>query len=90
MVLGRAKTAESVQKSLDRREEHRQRPCTGLQDILKTMHDLAGSMVILLYRSDVPKVKVFFAQSFRAIQQPTHWSRDHQPGVHLDSRFGSY
>jgi ppGpp synthetase/RelA/SpoT-type nucleotidyltranferase len=90
MVLGRVKTAESVQKSLDRREEHRQRPCIGLEDILKTMHDLVGSMVVLQYPSDVPKVNMFIAQSFRAIQQPTHWSRDRQPGLHWDSRFGSY
>ncbi|CAH0051149.1 unnamed protein product [Clonostachys solani] len=90
MVLGRAKTAESVQKSLDRRERDRQRPYIGLEDILKTMHDLAGSMVILQYPSDVQGVNEFIAQSFRAIQQPTYWSRDRQPGLQWDSRFGSY
>ncbi|CAG9990553.1 unnamed protein product [Clonostachys byssicola] len=90
MVIGRAKTAESVQQSLDRREKHRQRPCIGLGDILETIHDLAGSMVILQRRSDVQKVNQFIAQSFHAIQQPTHWSRDRQPGVHWESLFGSY
>ncbi|CAH0017149.1 unnamed protein product [Clonostachys rhizophaga] len=90
MVLGRAKTAESVLKSLDRREEDRQRPYIGLEDILTTMHDLAGSMVILQYPSDVPKVNEFIARSFRAIQEPRHWSRDRQPGLNWDSRFGSY
>ncbi|KAI1213575.1 uncharacterized protein F4807DRAFT_270747 [Annulohypoxylon truncatum] len=90
LVLGRAKTAESVKKSLDRREEHRDNPYTGLNDIFETMHDLAGSLIIMQYAKDVGIVNELISQSFQATKPPTHWSRDRQPGPLWASRFGGY
>lgn len=90
IVIGRAKAAESVKKALDRREKHRGYSYTSLADVFNTMHDLAGITIIMNYPNDVQKVNDFILQSFHAIQPPTYWSRDRQPGLLWDSQFGSY
>ncbi|KAF7538386.1 hypothetical protein G7054_g2963 [Neopestalotiopsis clavispora] len=90
LVLGRVKSAESVQKSLDRREQHRGKPYSGLEDIFGTMHDLAGSLIIVQYARDMAAVNDLISKNFRAIKPPTHWSHERQPGEFWDSRFGNY
>ncbi|KAF3009066.1 hypothetical protein E8E14_007232 [Neopestalotiopsis sp. 37M] len=90
LVLGRVKSAESVQKSLDRREKHRGKSYSGLEDIFMTVHDLAGSLIIVQYARDLETVNGLISHHFRAIKPPTHWSCERQPGELWDSRFGSY
>ncbi|ETS82463.1 hypothetical protein PFICI_04339 [Pestalotiopsis fici W106-1] len=90
LVLGRVKSAESVQKSLDRREQYRGKSYSGLEDIFGTMHDLAGSLVIVQYARDIETVNSLISQSFRATKPPTHWPCERQPGELWDSQFGSY
>lgn len=90
LVLGRAKTSASIEKSLDRREQHRESPYTGLRDIFNTMPDLAGSLIIMQYAKDIEIVNELISQSFHATKPPTHWPRDRQPGRLWKSRFGAY
>lgn len=90
LVLGRVKSAESVQKSLDRREKHRGKSYSGLEDIFMTVHDLAGSLIIVQYARDLETVNGLISHHFRAIKPPTHRSCERQPGELWDSRFGSY
>ncbi|KAI1092369.1 hypothetical protein F5B19DRAFT_492417 [Rostrohypoxylon terebratum] len=90
LVLGRVKTAESIQKSLDRREQHRGKPFESLQEIFDAMHDLAGSLIAIQYADDLEAVNQLISETFRATKPPNHWTRDRQPGQLWDSRFGSY
>jgi ppGpp synthetase/RelA/SpoT-type nucleotidyltranferase len=89
-VRGRAKAIESARTTVNRRERERQKPYTNLQDILYDMHDLAGAIIIVQSSRDVVRVNNFVSEYFRAVKEPTHWSRDRDVGQFWGAWFGSY
>ncbi|RYP09068.1 hypothetical protein DL765_008590 [Monosporascus sp. GIB2] len=93
-IQGRAKTQESVRKSLERREDHlwekEHKRYAGLEDIFHDIHDLAGIRIVVTFPSDIGKAGSFIQQSFRPMKAPAFFRPDGNVGQFWKPWFGAY
>lgn len=95
MVEGRQKSAESIRKSMDRREQVRINkssagPYANLEEIFNDVHDLAGIRIVVDFTPHVKKVVERIKQSFKPTKAPSIWPPDRPVGKFWSALFGAY
>ncbi|CAJ0547445.1 Ff.00g041990.m01.CDS01 [Fusarium sp. VM40] len=95
MVEGRQKSAESIRKSMDRREQARinQRsagPYKSLEEIFYDVHDLAGIRIVVDFTPHVEEVVKRIKQSFKPTKAPSIWPPGRPVGQLWSALFGAY
>ncbi|KAH7140322.1 hypothetical protein B0J13DRAFT_637820 [Dactylonectria estremocensis] len=94
-IEGRAKTVDSVTKSIERQEAYRMREkgqdeYRNLTEILGDLHDLAAVRIVLDYRDDTDTVNKLISSTFRHISKPNVFSRTREVGSNWNTWFGAY
>ncbi|KAJ3548172.1 hypothetical protein NM208_g1135 [Fusarium decemcellulare] len=93
-VEGRRKSAESIRKSMDRREEDRIKrslgPYTNLEEIFNDVHDLAGIRVVVDFAPQVEKVQEHIEKNFAPTKPRNAWLPDRPVGKLWKEIFRAY
>ncbi|KAK7402748.1 hypothetical protein QQX98_011505 [Neonectria punicea] len=93
-VEGRAKSLDSIEKSIQRREEHRihnhHGPYESLYEIFHDIHDLAGVRIVVDYPSDIDTVNEFITDTFEQKKQLNIISSNREVGNSWKAWFGAY
>jgi hypothetical protein len=95
MVEGRQKSAESIRKSMNRREQARisrrsAGPYKSLEEIFYDVHDLAGIRIIVDFTPHVEEVVKRIKQSFKPTKAPSIWPPGRPVGQFWSALFGAY
>lgn len=93
-VDGRAKSSDSIKKSLERREEHRMRhqrkKYQNLGEIFDDIHDLAGVRIVVQYPADRDEATRFIRKTFRQMKEPNIFTSDREVDRLWKAWFGAY
>lgn len=93
-ITNRAKSQQSVKKSLERREGHlrdtQREGYTGVKALFDDMHDLAGIRIILTFPDDMGKAHSFVTQTFQEFSPPNIFRADRTVGWNWKPWFGAY
>ncbi|KAH7129023.1 hypothetical protein EDB81DRAFT_138473 [Dactylonectria macrodidyma] len=94
-IEGRAKTIDSVARSIERREAYRMREKNqdeyrNIDEILGDLHDLAGVRIVLDYRDDTDTVNKLISSTFQHVSKPNIFSRSRKIGRNWNTWFGAY
>ncbi|KAF5012926.1 hypothetical protein FDECE_1037 [Fusarium decemcellulare] len=93
-VEGRRKSAESIRKSMDRREEDRIKRSLGsyrnLEEIFNDVHDLAGIRVVVDFAPQVEKVQEHIEKNFAPTKPRNAWLPDRAVGQLWKEIFKAY
>ncbi|KAL8366190.1 hypothetical protein RB595_004790 [Gaeumannomyces hyphopodioides] len=94
-LSARVKEVESIDKSLQRRDDHlakdKAKRFESLDDVLRHIHDLAGLRVVVPFRDQLTKAKEFIERTFSQQGEPTHFLPDREVGQKWKKfEFGAY
>ncbi|KAL8296023.1 hypothetical protein RB600_001489 [Gaeumannomyces tritici] len=94
-VFARVKLAESIEKSLQRRDDHlfeeRGKRFENLHETLCHIHDLIGLRIVVPFRDQLAEAKEFIKRTFLQQGEPTHFSPHREVGrLWKKFEFGAY
>ncbi|CAH0046711.1 unnamed protein product [Clonostachys solani] len=93
-VDGRVKAAQSIDKTLDRRLQHRIANHLGeyksVQEIFHDMHDLAGIRIVVDYPSQLEPANKLIEEAFWQAKEPNIFKKERPVGKRWDTWFGAY
>ncbi|CAG9988819.1 unnamed protein product [Clonostachys byssicola] len=93
-VDGRVKAAQSIDKTLDRRLQHRIEnklgDYTSVKEIFHDMHDLAGIRIVVDYPSQLELANKLIEETFEQAKKPSIFKKERSVGKRWDAWFGAY
>ncbi|KAK3990428.1 kinesin light chain [Cladorrhinum sp. PSN332] len=91
-ISSRTKTRDSIEKSLQRREEalKTEESFATLTQVLDAIHDLVGLRIVLHYPNDFHKATKFINDTFHKERDPTTFLPDREVGIFWRPWFGAY
>jgi ppGpp synthetase/RelA/SpoT-type nucleotidyltranferase len=93
-VDGRVKAAQSIDKTLDRRLQHRIANQLGayrsVEEMFHDMHDLAGIRIVVDYPSQLEPANRLIEEAFWQGKSPNIFTRERPVGKEWDAWFGAY
>ncbi|KLU92298.1 hypothetical protein MAPG_11244 [Magnaporthiopsis poae ATCC 64411] len=94
-LFARVKKAESIKKSIQRRDDHlfkeKGRRFESFDEVLRHIHDLVGLRIVLLFRDQLTKAKEFIERTFVQQGEPTYFSPNREVGQQWKKfEFGAY
>lgn len=93
-VDGRVKAAQSIDKTLDRRLQHRIANQLGayrsVEEMFHDMHDLAGIRIVVDYPSQLEPANRLIEEAFWQAKSPNIFTRERPVGKEWDAWFGAY
>ncbi|KAL8281687.1 hypothetical protein RB600_005226 [Gaeumannomyces tritici] len=94
-LSARVKEVESIDKSLQRRDDHlakdKAKRFESLDDVLRHIHDLAGLRVVVPFRDQLTKAKEFIERTFSQQGKPTNFLPYREVGQKWKKfEFGAY
>ncbi|CAG9947817.1 unnamed protein product [Clonostachys rosea f. rosea IK726] len=93
-VDGRVKAAQSIDKTLDRRLQHRIANQLGayrsVEEMFHDMHDLAGIRNVVDYPSQLEPANRLIEEAFWQAKSPNIFTRERPVGKEWDAWFGAY